>query len=242
LGPRVIVEYFIRALPTVTAAYHGDPSNFSIWTMGDRLWHGIGPGSVTGTRANPLLGEHPVAARFATLGLVAGVIDLGVASAVRAGRADLPIAAAICVGVLTSPLVWTYYLLLAIVPVGILTNDVHRRGWPTLQAIALVVAAASLIPAWFNAGAADASGLLSPQAALLSMLPTLGLCLLLLVNVCCARADSGRRERPSNQERELAQGWLRRTSVRRVGVLRRQNGCRPESQTMAKRSCNRARI
>src|SRR5689334_10803763 len=98
----------------------------SIWTVGRRLVVGTGPGIADYLTAPPLL-DAPALARPLSLLAVAAVLLF----ALRPSRSlGLAYGVAVCAAVLISPMVWDYYLLLTLLPIGLLLGGLAERGWP----------------------------------------------------------------------------------------------------------------
>jgi hypothetical protein len=147
LGWTHAVGWLTYALPATTAVTSGEAWNMSLWTLGRRLVVGTGPGIADYLTAPPLV-HAPALAQPLSLLAVGAVLLF----ALRPGRAlGAAYGVAVCAAVLVSPMVWDYYLLLALLPAGLLVRDLAGRGWPHAETRAMLVALALLAlprPTW----------------------------------------------------------------------------------------------
>lgn len=174
LGFPVMLDYYSRVGGEVASLWRGYESNLSAWCWGDRVFRGCG----WGFRVQPLV-EAPLAAKVATWVFPLGILAGGMALALRARALDTAIGLLCVVSVLLSPVAWSFYVLLAVVPVAVLLKRMSLSRAPAeawgLAAAFLVLAVA---PQSFSQQIARAFGdprTVSFAAGLLLQLPNLGL-------------------------------------------------------------------
>jgi hypothetical protein len=119
IGPERLTDYFTRILPVITAYYQNEPINYSLWTIGARLWEGLGPGTVTNTSIAPILAySHNLVAPTTIIALCVAAI-VGWEVTMRSKGLEVPVATLTCLAILLSPLSWSYYFVLAVLPIAI---------------------------------------------------------------------------------------------------------------------------
>jgi hypothetical protein len=143
VGPTTILHYFTQALPANNYDDAIRMSNFSVWSIGARLFEGIGtpdkPGGVTGAA----LVYSPVLARMVTPVIPSLVLMAGLVWAGRRVALDRAFGVMVAVSILLSPIVWQNYFLLAALPAAEVIASMVRtsavRMWAALCVVSLVL-------------------------------------------------------------------------------------------------------
>ena len=120
-------NYYLKVGPLVAAMYRAYDVNYSTWTIGQRFFAGFGNNFF----AQPLWESELLARLFTVLAPLA-VLSAGLWRARKAKSFDTSFGILVGVGILVSPVVWTHYLTLAIIPVVILARRIGMLGWPKL--------------------------------------------------------------------------------------------------------------
>lgn len=181
--------YYRKIGPSVAALCQSDKSNYSTWTFGRRLF--LGANLYGGAHAAPIY-ESQTLARVAWLGIPALVLLIGLVIALRMKDRALAFGLLAVVSLLISPVLWSHYFLLILLPLTLWLRKMRESGWPRRT---LVYAAPVLIgllagPDLWNraAGSFAVDGAAPPWAGLIvfiSFVALLGLVWLLW------RADRG---------------------------------------------------
>lgn len=115
IGFQQVIGYYIKVAGEVTPYYLTFDRNFSIWTLGYRLFQGTYPQLTLGINAPPLIslpGLAPIASIvFAIVFLIAGL-----AIALLSDNFDAAFVILVCVSILVNPVAWSHYLILTIMP------------------------------------------------------------------------------------------------------------------------------
>ena len=177
IGP--IAGYFMSVLPGMSSTYATEVTNLSWWTIGPRLFEGT---STPVGGVAPLVGWPPAAHVIGAL-VPAAALSLAV-EWLPPRQTALGVFTA--VALLVNPISWTYYLVLAVLPAGLVARSLLQRLRPAYVLIA-VASVALLLPgedelidfahrlsAW--SGATDGNLALLPS--LITLAPSLGVAVL----------------------------------------------------------------
>ncbi|MHB1004704.1 MAG: glycosyltransferase family 87 protein [Chloroflexota bacterium] len=180
------MESYLRSLPQVAAAYSGHSHNISLFSVGTRLFVGTGSPVMAGFVAQPIWFSPTLAWLTNYVAPAAALVLLALAARRLHDRGAL-YGTAMCVSVIVSPVAWSHYLVLAVVPAACLVAALVRQRLPVRETnLALAVALLLLLPsdairAVFMAvgtPASDENVAVPLWAAALMLLYPLGLALL----------------------------------------------------------------
>jgi len=118
-GLAVVKDYYFRVGPSISSHYRIYDTNFSTWTIGKRLFDEFGHNIVTAP-----LWQSPSLANFLTYLVPLGFLILGLALASKAEQFDTSFGILVIVGILINPIVWAYYLVLATIPIIIISRRI----------------------------------------------------------------------------------------------------------------------
>ncbi len=159
IGTDAIVAYATWALPVVAESYKAQVWNISLGSIGWKLFQGTGSAMSLGESAPPLT-ESALAAQAVSAALPAAALLVGCYYAWRLSNAAWAFGLMICIGILASPIAWSFYLILALIPIAQVVEWLTRHHFPVRETnAALVVAILLLLP---------------PDAWALLLTPTLG--------------------------------------------------------------------
>jgi hypothetical protein len=105
IGVESTSKYVFGVLPRMSSAFFAEPTNMSLWTVTPRLGLAIPPALLP---VAVLLGATWIACRRAPLGDALGLMTVA--------------------SLLISPIMWYFYLTLALLPLARVVAAVHRRG------------------------------------------------------------------------------------------------------------------
>jgi len=115
--------------------------NFSAWSIGWRLFEGYGS-SIPGSGVTPAVITAPALARHLFYGLPVTLLTAGLLLSTRARSFDASFGILVCVSILISPVAWSFYLLLALIPITIVGRYLVALHFPRKETnIALGVGA-----------------------------------------------------------------------------------------------------
>ncbi len=169
IGLAGVRDYYLKIGPMLAAYYRAHDSNFSAWTIGQRLFVGGGGNFY----APPLLDAPWLAKIFIPL-LPVVLLLLGLRCALKAKEFDTSFALLVIVSVLVSPIAWTHYLVFAAIPLVLLWRRLSEQGFPaqsTKRALVLSLplgltqAVYVMAAMWFVQGATTTGVPLVPFAA-----------------------------------------------------------------------------
>ncbi len=134
-----VFAYATQVLPSVARAYHAADRNISLWTVGWRVFEGMGSPVMPEMSAPPLI-QSPVAASVVSAGLPV-VILVAALVAIRKRSEATSFGLMLCVAVLISPISWIQDLILVLIPVVGVGAWLLRHNLPSRQTnFALLVA------------------------------------------------------------------------------------------------------
>lgn len=119
LGLGVLREYYQSAGPAVALIYRIHDANYSTWTWGKRCFGDFGYHFI----AHPLI-SAPGLERFLTFSVPIAVLIGGLWMALKARELDTSFGILVIVGILISPVAWSHYLVLALIPIAILIRRI----------------------------------------------------------------------------------------------------------------------
>jgi hypothetical protein len=144
MGATTVFDYLTRVLPLVTRLYHAADRNISIWTVGWRLFDGMGSPAMPELSAPPLV-QSAQAAAVVSAGLPAFVLIASVI-VIRKQRSErTALGLMVCVSILVSPISWTHYLVLAAVPAVRIGEWLIRHRLPSRETNVAVLVAITLL-------------------------------------------------------------------------------------------------
>src|SRR5262249_40586508 len=127
--------------------YRGWETNFSAWTIGQRLF------STSGEvlQSTPLW-QAPLLARIATMALPLLIAGLAIRAARRLQSFDSSFALLMAIGVVLNPVAWQPYLMTAAPALVLLAMRLRELHWPprTTVMVALLVIAMTVPVGWFR--------------------------------------------------------------------------------------------
>ncbi len=142
LGFDRIVHYYQAVGPSVAHLWRAYDGNASLWSIGWRLFEGTGSTIAVGVVAPPLV-DVPAAAPYVSGLVVISIVVFGLRLAVRKEHLDLSLSILVCVSVLVSPVVWSCYLAVVLIPLAVAakytTTGTSRSSLYLLAVIVLVI-------------------------------------------------------------------------------------------------------
>lgn len=142
------VSYYTRVGPAVARVYRSDPLNFSVWSLGYRLFSGT-RGIFDNKVFTPPLFDAPHLAGIISIILVLVALVLIVLAALKSESHERSFAILICGAIVLSPTAWWFYLGLLLIPFCALWRDRSPLALGLLTvglAVPYAVAAWSLAP------------------------------------------------------------------------------------------------
>jgi hypothetical protein len=130
IGVGPFVYYYLQASSQVFSAYQAVLHNFSIWSIGYRLFDGTGSKVfVNFISAPPLVYIPQIAFIFSGL-LAISYLVWGLVHASRAINLDTAVAILVCVILCISPVTWAHYYVMLVIPLLILYRLLWERNFP----------------------------------------------------------------------------------------------------------------
>lgn len=116
------VSYYTKVGPAVARVYRSDPLNFSVWSIGYRLFSGT-RGIFDNKVFTPPLFDAPHLAGIASIILVLVALVLTVGVALKSNSHARSFAILMCAAIVLSPTSWWFYLGLLLIPFSTLWRD-----------------------------------------------------------------------------------------------------------------------
>ena len=132
VGSQSVADYYLKVGPLVSALYHAHIGNFSLCSIGWRVFAGTGSPVLTGVNAPPLV-DAPNLACYIALILPVILLAVGIFLAMRASTFDTSFGIMTCVSLLISPLTWSHYLILALIPMAIVLRCLFALDLPKTE-------------------------------------------------------------------------------------------------------------
>lgn len=141
IGP--IMDYYLQVTRQVAAIYHSFLTNYSLWSIGYRLFEGTRPIGVDFISAPPLV-NLPQIAPLVSAGLAAAFLLTGLIWAIRSRDRDIAFAILVCVIIAISPISWDHYYVMIIISLAVLSFNLSNHSFPTWPTIVFILIALML--------------------------------------------------------------------------------------------------
>ncbi|HWQ33850.1 MAG TPA: glycosyltransferase family 87 protein [Blastocatellia bacterium] len=129
MGWESVINYYLKVAPAVPPLVRANEGNFSIWSLGWRLFEGVHCDILYSSTAPPLI-ESPGAARVVSFLAPLVLLGVGFRLASRASHFDHAFSILVCVSVLANPIVWSHYLVIIAIPLAVAFRALSTGGWP----------------------------------------------------------------------------------------------------------------
>ena len=143
MGISPIMDYYLRVTMQVAAIYHSFLKNYSLWSIGYRLFAGTEPVGGDYISAPPLV-NLPKLAPIVSAGLAAAFLVAGLIWAMRSKDRDIAFSIIVCVIVAISPISWDHYYVMIIISLAILWLNLSNHSFPTWPTIIFIIIALML--------------------------------------------------------------------------------------------------
>jgi len=175
-------QYYLKVGTSVLQTYHASIGNFSLWTIGWRMLDGTTLKDWGGPNVPPLFAA-PALAPFISIAIPFALLIFGIILAFKARTIDTSFGILICVIILVSPVAWSYYPILALIPLILVLRNLSSLNWPRKETniaifigITFSLSAREMMPLLIDNRIPDALvPTVSFTVALLSILPAVGL-------------------------------------------------------------------
>lgn len=125
IGKYNVMNYYFEVVPQIATLYKSMDANISAWTIGHRFFSGFG----TSLLILPFW-QAPSLAKGLTYFIPLIILAIGLRIALMAKSFDSSFSVLIGISILVSPIVWTHYLILAVIPIIVLIQRLFVAGLP----------------------------------------------------------------------------------------------------------------
>ena len=133
-----ILNYYLVVSQQVATLYRAYSANFSLFSIGYRLFDGTKSPALFGVEAPPLF-LSPQAADIVGYLIPGFFLVFTLYLALRIKDFNLSFVILMSSSLLVNPIVWHHYLILALVPLVILGKILHSQKWPKTETIIYVL-------------------------------------------------------------------------------------------------------
>jgi hypothetical protein len=140
LGIGPIMDYYLRVTMQVSEIYHSFLKNYSLWSIGYRLFEGTRPIGGDFISAPPLV-NLPNVAPIVSAGLAAAFLFAGLIWAIRSADKDIAFSIIVCVIVAVSPISWDHYYVMIIISLVVMLHQLVKHAFPTGPTIIFIIIA-----------------------------------------------------------------------------------------------------
>ncbi|MGQ9493019.1 MAG: glycosyltransferase family 87 protein [Anaerolineae bacterium] len=197
VGWGTLIRYFITVLPLVSRLYRAYVWNISIASIGWRLFDGTGSSVLEGLVAPPVI--HCTTAASIVAILLPGLVLLATLVALWKQRSlVVSFGIMMCVSILVSPISWSHYIVLAVIPAAQVAHWLIQHHLPSMETNWALFVAGLLIVDWrrlaiYLAGPRPAveGGIMVPFGlALLTLMPAVAVAALAGLLLFLVQRDS----------------------------------------------------
>ncbi len=143
LGAETVFNFYSRIGPAIASGYRSYYLNISLWSVGWKFFHGTGADALLGFNLPPVI-EAPGMGVIASSALVAIILVIAVFMVLRT-ECRTGYSMLICLSLMISPLTWTHYLTVAIIPMISLTALAVGKQFKIINLILLILSIFSLL-------------------------------------------------------------------------------------------------
>jgi len=129
MGFERVIYFYLKVGTIVSSLYRSHEANFSMWTIGWRMFEGTGSPVLLGIEAPPLVSAPAIAPYFSFVILLA-LVCIGLKLALQADTFDISFGILVCVSILVNPVAWSHYLILTLIPLVIIGHRIYSLGLP----------------------------------------------------------------------------------------------------------------
>jgi hypothetical protein len=147
MGVGPVMDYYLRVTLQVSAIYHGFLKNFSIWSIGYRLFEVTKPIGSDYISAPPMINLQKLALPVSA-GLVIAFLLVGLIWAIHVKYLEIAFSILVCVIVAISPISWDHYYVMIIISLAVLLYNLSKHSFPTWPTIIFMIIAFMLF--FFN--------------------------------------------------------------------------------------------
>ena len=177
-----ISYYYLKIGMYVSSIYRAHIDNFSLWTIGWRMFDGTVVPVLDGATIPPLF-TAPTIAPFISIATPFVMLIFGLIFSFQARTLDASFGILICLMILVSPVAWDHYLITALIPLVIVVRTLSSLNWPRKETnIALCVGISFFFSARVWMPLLTGNGIahrlwptVSITVSFLSLLPAIGL-------------------------------------------------------------------
>lgn len=146
MGYEAILYYYFRVGSLVGPLYRAYVHNFSLWSVGWRLFDGTGSPIRGGAEALPIFAS-PVLARGIAAFLPLLLTIVGLILTYRVCKFDNAFTILVCISTLVTPVVWIHYLILTTFPLFVIGQQLYTQHFPRIETcVAIVCGLLLLVP------------------------------------------------------------------------------------------------
>ena len=138
IGIRPIIDYYFGITMQVSAIYYSFLKNYSLWSIGYRLFNGTQPISGDYISAPPLI-NLPKVAPLVSAGLAIAFLIVGFIWSIRSKDKEIAFSIVACVIVAVSPIAWDHYYIIIIISLGVLLLQLKKQNFPTWETIFSII-------------------------------------------------------------------------------------------------------
>jgi alpha-1,2-mannosyltransferase len=132
-----VMRYYSTVGKSVFMIYKAAEYNISAWSIGWKVFDGMGTSVDYSFTAPPLI-HSPILAQVVSVALPVLLLFVGVALANKSDNLDTSFAILVCVSILVNPVAWTHYLVLMAIPIVISVKRLAERKFPKHESYGLV--------------------------------------------------------------------------------------------------------
>ncbi len=143
LGIVPIMDYYLRVTGQVLAIYHSFLKNYSLWSIGYRLFEGTQPTGGDYISA-PALVNLPSAAPLVSAGLAIAFLFAGLIWSLRSKDREIAFSIIVFVIVAVSPISWDHYYVMIIISLVVLLHSLVKNAFPPWPTIIFAITALML--------------------------------------------------------------------------------------------------
>jgi hypothetical protein len=158
LGIGPVMDNYLRVTMEVSAIYHSFLKNYSLWSIGYRLFSGTQPTGGNYISAPPLV-NLPKLAPLVSAGLAIAFLLAGLIWAIRSKDREIAFSILVCVIVAISPISWDHYYVMIFISLVVLLHLLVKNKFPTWPTLFFIIIALMLF--LFNDRIADVMFLLN---------------------------------------------------------------------------------
>ena len=139
IGVGPFMDYYLRVSAQVIKVWHGYILNFSLWSIGYRLFEGMRSPIMWDIFRVPPIINLQWASPLISIGIVLGFLLFGLIWAIRSIELETAFSILVCVIIAISPVSWDHYYVMIIIGITVILHNLVKLSFPPWRTLIFII-------------------------------------------------------------------------------------------------------